>query len=98
MKLQNYMDNKIKENNDNNSGPSTSHTAKSNPSSDNTRKNSRSISDNHITPVTTKYIKEISKVSKMGYQGEGVKKFNQDIYFIYENFNDNPDHIYFGVW
>lgn len=45
-----------------------------------------------------KLIKEMCHISKVGYSGEGVKKNNQDIYFVYENFNDNPNHMYIGVW
>lgn len=44
-----------------------------------------------------KLIKEMCHLSKVGYQGEGNKKVNQDIYFVFEGFNDNPNHLYLGV-
>ena len=47
--------------------------------------------------VTMKLIKEMCHLSRVGYSGEGVKKVNQDIFFVYENFNDNPNHLYLGV-
>jgi hypothetical protein len=37
-------------------------------------------------------------ITKKGFSGEGVKKINQDNFFIYKNFNNNPNSIYFGVW
>ena len=45
-----------------------------------------------------KTIKKMHDITKKGYSGEGVKKINQDNFFIYKNFNNNPNSIYFGVW
>lgn len=44
-----------------------------------------------------KYINKVYEISRIGYQGPGVKKFNQDNYFIFENFLNNPDSIYLSV-
>ena len=35
---------------------------------------------------------------KKGYSGTGVKKTNQDNFFIYNNFNNNSNYIYVGVY
>ena len=45
-----------------------------------------------------KTIKNIYDITKKGYAGEGQKKVNQDRFFVYKNFNNNPNSIYFGVW
>ena len=44
-----------------------------------------------------KYIKKIESLCKKGYSGPGVKKTNQDNFFIYNNFNNNSNYIYLGV-
>lgn len=44
-----------------------------------------------------KYINKIYEISRIGYQGPGVKKQNQDNYFIYENFLNDSDSIFLGV-
>ena len=46
---------------------------------------------------TIKEIKKIETLTKKGYSGKGIKKINQDNYFIYKNFTHNPDNIYLGV-
>jgi serine/threonine protein phosphatase PrpC len=45
----------------------------------------------------TKKIKEMHHLSKMGFSGHGVKKVNQDNLFIFENFNDDPEHMFMSV-
>ena len=45
----------------------------------------------------TKAIKKIENLCKKGYSGPGVKKTNQDNFFIYNNFNNNSNYIYLGV-
>ena len=45
----------------------------------------------------TKLIKKIESLCKKGYSGPGVKKTNQDNFFIYNNFNNNSNYIYLGV-
>ena len=52
-------------------------------------------------PVTNtpqrKIVSQISSICKVGYAGPGVKKKNQDNFFIYKNFLDNNDTIFLGV-
>ena len=45
----------------------------------------------------TKAIKKIESICKKGYSGPGIKKTNQDNFFIYNNFNNNSNYIYLGV-
>ena len=45
----------------------------------------------------TKTIKKIESLCKKGYSGPGVKKTNQDNFFIYNNFNNNSNYAYLGV-
>ena len=45
----------------------------------------------------TKYIKKIESLCKKGFSGPGVKKTNQDNFFIYNNFNNNSNYVYLGV-
>ena len=45
----------------------------------------------------SKKIRQIESICKKGFAGPGVKKTNQDNFFIYKNFLDNPDHIFLGV-
>ena len=44
-----------------------------------------------------KYIKSIEKICKKGFAGPGIKKTNQDNFFIFNNFNNNSNYIYMGV-
>jgi len=44
-----------------------------------------------------KKIINIEKLCKKGFAGPGEKKENQDNYFIYNNFNNDSNNIYFGV-
>ena len=46
---------------------------------------------------SNKFINKVYEISRIGYSGPGVKKYNQDNYFIYENFLNNPDSIYLAV-
>ncbi len=71
---------------------------------ENSSKKEKIIYSNNISQSSifsnTKIIKEIKKIetlSKKGYSGKGIKKINQDNYFIYKNFTHNPDNIYLGV-
>ncbi len=46
-----------------------------------------------------KQICEIYGNSQVGFSGEnGPKKINQDIYFIFEQFNGDEHSKYIGVW
>jgi hypothetical protein len=51
-----------------------------------------------VNKVVKKTIKLIHEFSKVGYQGYGNKKVNQDNYFVYKNFAGNPNHYYMSVW
>ena len=45
----------------------------------------------------TKYVKSIESLCKKGFAGPGIKKTNQDNFFIFNNFNNNSNYIYMGV-
>lgn len=45
-----------------------------------------------------KNIKNIHEFTKVGYSGPGVKKVNQDNFFVYRNFNGSPNNIFMSVW
>ncbi len=99
MQLKNYINSKL---GGNTSSGTTSATTSNNVSSsivsEQPKKgHAKSLSMSNVTPIM-KFIKEICHLSRVGYSGEGVKKVNQDIYFLYENFNDNPNDSYMGVW
>jgi len=52
-----------------------------------------------IPEIINKQICEMHCSSQVGFSGEGgPKKINQDIYFIFDNFNNNSDSKYIGVW
>jgi len=44
-----------------------------------------------------KVITKLQTLCKKGFAGPGVKKTNQDNFFIYNNFNNNSNFIYLGV-
>jgi serine/threonine protein phosphatase PrpC len=71
---------------------------------ENSSKKEKIIYSNNISQSSifsyNKIIKEIKKIetlTKKGYSGKGIKKINQDNYFIYKNFTHNPDNIFLGV-
>ena len=45
----------------------------------------------------SKKILRIESICKKGFAGPGVKKTNQDNFFIYKNFTNNPSAIFIGV-
>ena len=57
------------------------------------------ISQENLKPSdpASKKIRQIESICKKGFAGPGVKKTNQDNFFIYKNFLDNPEHIFLGV-
>ena len=57
------------------------------------------ISPENLKPSdpASKKILQIESICKKGFEGPGVKKTNQDNFFIYKNFLDSPDHIFLGV-
>ncbi len=58
---------------------------------------SHSGKDEKKDSVITKPIKCLHAMSKMGFAGYGVKKVNQDNYFVYKNFINDTQSIYFSV-
>lgn len=56
--------------------------------------------DNIIVPPKKlrKRILYMSDISKIGFSGQNNKKYNQDNFFIYKNFNNDPNSIYMAVW
>lgn len=56
--------------------------------------------DNIILPQKKlkKKILYMSDITKIGFSGQNNKKVNQDNFFIYRNFNNDPHSIYLGVW
>jgi len=56
--------------------------------------------ENIIMPLKKfrKRILYMSEITKIGFSGQSNKKHNQDNYFIYKNFNNDPNSIYFAVW
>ena len=45
----------------------------------------------------TKFVKSIESLCKKGFAGPGIKKTNQDNFFIFNNFNNNSNYIFMGV-
>jgi hypothetical protein len=57
--------------------------------------------NNNLSSTTLqnkKTIKLIHEYSKVGFSGYGAKKVNQDNYFVFKNFVNNPNHIFMAVW
>jgi hypothetical protein len=59
--------------------------------------NTNSFIENPNKPLQ-KNIKNIHEFTKVGYSGPGVKKVNQDNFFVYRNFNGSPNNIFMSVW
>ena len=58
--------------------------------------------NNQISPLKSsdreqKRIIRIESICKKGFAGPGIKKTNQDNFFIYKNFTDNPSNVFLGV-
>ena len=47
--------------------------------------------------LENKKIEKIENLCQRGFSGPGIKKINQDNFFIYNNFMNNPNYIYTGV-
>lgn len=60
--------------------------------------NTNSQTESLIQGAVKKKIKTIHEFTKVGFSGYGVKKVNQDNYFIFRNFSGNPNYIYMAVW
>jgi serine/threonine protein phosphatase PrpC len=54
-------------------------------------------SKKNIIPVYTKKIKNICDITRAGCSAPGIKKTNQDNYFVLEKLMNDPDSYYFGV-
>jgi serine/threonine protein phosphatase PrpC len=50
-----------------------------------------------IETKVQKKIKAIYDLSRIGFSGVGVKKYNQDNLFIFKNFNDESENIFMSV-
>ncbi len=59
--------------------------------------NNANVIENSNRPLQ-KTIKNIHEFTKVGYSGPGVKKVNQDNFFVYRNFNGSPNNIFMSVW
>lgn len=62
--------------------------------SENINNNSRNT--NNKQNFKSKTIDKVYEISRIGY-APGMKKFNQDNYFIFENFINNPEYLYLAV-
>ena len=58
---------------------------------------SKNLKNENKKKKKEKEILQIEKLCKKGFLGPGVEKQNQDNFFIYSNFNNNPNNIYMGV-
>ena len=47
--------------------------------------------------LETKKLDKIENLCQKGFSGPGIKKINQDNFFIYNNFMNNPNYIFTGV-
>ena len=61
--------------------------------------NSLNIKDNNSNDIKkeNKSILILESICKKGFAGPGIKKTNQDNFFIYNNFNGNTNYIYMGI-
>ena len=53
--------------------------------------------ESKATKKANKKILKLQSLCKKGFAGPGIKKTNQDNFFIYNNFNNNSNFIYMGV-
>ena len=53
--------------------------------------------ENLYLKKSEKKILKLQTLCKKGFAGPGIKKTNQDNFFIYNNFNNNPNNLYLGV-
>ena len=61
-------------------------------------KNSKEKIQNKLSlQKTEKKITKLQSLCKKGFSGPGIKKTNQDNFFIYNNFNNNSNYLYLGV-
>ena len=70
-----------------------------NDNDNNTNDNYEIFGDNNINNKNreNKSIIILESICKKGFAGPGIKKTNQDNFFIYNNFINNPNYIFLGV-
>lgn len=56
------------------------------------------VNNENYNKPTQKFIKNIHEFTKVGFSGHGVKKVNQDNFFVFRNFNGSPNNIFMAVW
>ena len=63
------------------------------------KKNNEKIENLNLKPSehAIKNLLKIESICKKGFAGPGVKKTNQDNFFIYKNFLDSSDNLFLGV-
>jgi len=61
------------------------------------KKNTKRSKEKGPKDLEEKTIDKIDNLCQKGFSGPGVKKINQDNFFIYNNFLNNPDYLYLGV-
>ena len=59
-------------------------------------KNKTENKDIPVKKIEKKILK-LQSLCKKGFAGPGMKKTNQDNFFIYNNFNNNSNYVYMGV-
>ena len=64
----------------------------------NTVINNNNQMDLNYNKSNQKFIKNINEFTKVGFSGQGVKKVNQDNFFVFRNFNGSPQNIFMSVW
>ena len=59
--------------------------------------NENDLNNDNKDNKENKEIFMLESICKKGFAGPGIKKTNQDNFFIYKNFNNNPNYIYLGI-
>jgi hypothetical protein len=54
--------------------------------------------NDNLNRSAQKLIKNIHEFTKVGFSGHGVKKVNQDNFFVFRNFNGSQNNIFMAVW
>ena len=65
--------------------------------SDETKNKPKIIKRKKPKDLSEKTIEKMETICQKGFLGVDVEKTNQDNFFIYKNFIDNPSYIFFGV-
>ena len=65
--------------------------------SDETKNKPKIIKRKNPKDLSEKTIEKIETICQKGFFGVDVEKTNQDNFFIYKNFINNPNYIFFGV-